>query len=90
MRERYPGMRTKRCCEEASESSCLACCRSAAKRFSLDLSESFDEWRIYSCSMIVMLLMFPDNFFLLESREGIAGRLNSEIDLRPRSFCRSW
>lgn len=45
---------------------------------------------IYSCSMIVMLLMFPHKFFLLESREGIAGRLNSEIDLRPRSFCRSW
>ena len=29
MRERYPGMRTKRCCEEATESSCLACCPSA-------------------------------------------------------------
>ena len=29
-------------------------------------------------------------FFLLESREGIAGRLHSEIALRPRSFCRSW
>lgn len=26
MRERYPGMQTKRCCEEASEASCLACC----------------------------------------------------------------
>ena len=29
MRERYPGMRTKRCCEEPTESSCLACCPSA-------------------------------------------------------------
>ncbi|CAK9070097.1 unnamed protein product [Durusdinium trenchii] len=27
MRERYPGMQTKRCCEEASEASCLACCQ---------------------------------------------------------------
>ncbi|CAL1170465.1 unnamed protein product [Cladocopium goreaui] len=27
MRERYPGMRTKRCCEEPTESSCLACCQ---------------------------------------------------------------
>ena len=29
MRERYPGLRTKRCCEEPTESSCLACCPSA-------------------------------------------------------------
>eukprot|EP00435_Cladocopium_sp_Y103_P013067 s3500_g3.t1 len=27
MRERYPGMLTKRCCEEATESNCLACCQ---------------------------------------------------------------
>ena len=42
MRERYPGMRTKRCCEEASESSCLACCHSAEMGFSLDSLERLD------------------------------------------------
>ena len=27
MRERYPGTQTKRCCEEATEAKCVACCR---------------------------------------------------------------
>lgn len=52
MRERYPGMRTKRCCEEASESSCLACCHSAERRFSLDSLESFDKCRTYDCDVV--------------------------------------
>ena len=76
MRERYPGMRTKRCCEEASESSCLACCHSAEMGFSLGSLERLDKCRICSCSTIRML-MFPHKLFLLESREGIAGLVAS-------------